>query len=57
MDKVAFAKAIIICGMSWAAIPVLYYILKRNVENGSEAKKGEVGEALVKDKDASRGSG
>ena len=45
MDKVALAKAIIICGMSWAAIPVLYYILKRKY--GSENEKSSVGKAAA----------
>jgi hypothetical protein len=54
MDKTAFAKAVVICGMSWLAIPVLYYMfLKREREDDKQNGKGEVGKAVVETKDTS----
>ena len=54
MDKIALGKAIIICGLSWAAIPFLYYMFrKREKQNGSKDEAGKVGKVSFKTTDAS----
>lgn len=59
MDKVALAKAIIICGLSWAAVPVLYYMLKKREkkENGSKNEKNSMGKEVVEAENTSSRSG
>ena len=51
MDKAALGKSIVICGLSWAAIPFLYYMFRkreRKDKNGSKNEEGNVGKAIVK---------
>ena len=57
MDKAAFGKAIVICGMSWLAIPVLYYMFKRKEKNDIKDEKNNLGKASVEtESTSSRGS-
>ena len=45
MDKVALGKSVIICGLSWAAIPFLYYMFrKREGENEKRIQTTKVAE-------------
>ena len=57
MDKAALGKAIVICGLSWAAIPFLYYMFKRREKHGRKDEAGSMGKETVEKQDASGRSG
>ena len=47
MDKAALGKAIILAGLSWAAVPVLYYMFKRR--EGENEKRIQTAKVAEKD--------
>ena len=55
MDKAALGKAIILAGLSWAAVPVLYYMfLKEKKKNDKQNGQGKVGKDVVEKRNDSK---